>query len=157
MCFAQRQEIQQVYVRSTARVYEIYYASSLHGENEYLCTVRCSVAEREGEILLAAIEDASKQHMKVIKGGKTGSNSEEDWVDVEVPDLPVVENGNNCLLKQAAKEGGRSIQVRILKYTPFIQIGYSLLFLILFFCHCYCTCVLSVLFHFTLLISDVTP
>ncbi|XP_019169185.1 PREDICTED: uncharacterized protein LOC109165040 [Ipomoea nil] len=110
ICFAQRHEIQQVYVRSTARVYEIYYASSLHGENQYLCTVRCSVAEREGEILLAGIEDASKQHRKVIKGGKTGSNSEEDWVDVKVSDLPVVENGINCLVNQAAKEGGRSVQ-----------------------------------------------
>ncbi|XP_031130679.1 uncharacterized protein LOC116032319 [Ipomoea triloba] len=109
ICFAQRHEIQQVYVRSTARVYEIYYASSLHGENQYLCTVRCSVAEREGEILLAGIEDASKQHVKVIRV-KNGSNSEEDWVDVEVPDLPVVENGINCLVKQAAKEGGRSVQ-----------------------------------------------
>ncbi|XP_076952227.1 uncharacterized protein LOC143625894 [Bidens hawaiensis] len=42
--FTQKHEILQVYVRSTARVYEIYYAPDLQSDNEYLCTVRCSAA-----------------------------------------------------------------------------------------------------------------
>ncbi|CAH9082090.1 unnamed protein product [Cuscuta europaea] len=123
ICFAQRNEIQQVYVRSSARVYEIYYASSVHGENEYLCTVRCHAAEREGHILLASNEDedACKPHMEVIKEGspdmekftgkvKSGSSSEEEWVDVKVPGVPTAENGVNWSVNHSAVSDGGSIE-----------------------------------------------
>ncbi|RAL49496.1 hypothetical protein DM860_012929 [Cuscuta australis] len=122
ICFARKHEILQVYVRSTARVYEIYYASSLHGENVYLCTVRCCVAEREGEVLLAGSEygDASKHHIDVTKGGprierftgkeNTGSNSEEEWVDVKVPGFPVDENEINLMVNQSSASNGTGVE-----------------------------------------------
>ncbi|KFK40293.1 hypothetical protein AALP_AA3G356200 [Arabis alpina] len=47
--FAQEHELKQVYIRSTARVYEVYYTQKKQNEREYLCTVRCSVVAREEE------------------------------------------------------------------------------------------------------------
>ncbi|CAL0334294.1 unnamed protein product [Lupinus luteus] len=49
--FTERHEVRQVYVRSTARVYEIYFATNLNSDNEYLCTVRCGVATRDDQLL----------------------------------------------------------------------------------------------------------
>ncbi|KAI8009232.1 hypothetical protein LOK49_LG07G01657 [Camellia lanceoleosa] len=51
LSFAQKHEVRQVYIRSTARVFESYFAPSLHSGNEYLCTVRCGIAARDGKVL----------------------------------------------------------------------------------------------------------
>ncbi|KAA8520236.1 hypothetical protein F0562_014492 [Nyssa sinensis] len=85
-----------------ARVYEIYYASALQSINEYLCTVRCGIAARDQELLHATdIEEPVCEHLKGSAGelakeklkddGNTGS-SEDEWVEVKVPDSPFQDN-----------------------------------------------------------------
>ncbi|XP_076937712.1 uncharacterized protein LOC143605513 [Bidens hawaiensis] len=70
--FTQKHEIRQVYVRSTARVYEIYYAPDLQSDNEYLCTVRCSAA---------SVDDNSFPLT-------------DDWVEVKLPVGPDQKSNN---------------------------------------------------------------
>ncbi|CAN4126428.1 unnamed protein product [Withania somnifera] len=116
LCFMQKHEIRQVYVRSTARVYEIYYAPTLQSENEYLCTVRCNIAAREGEFLQAnGIVVVSPQYLKDYVGKPTESGvtaeaklctSEDDWVEVKVPDGNTV----SCLQKRTTGNEQRSIE-----------------------------------------------
>ncbi|KAK4359749.1 hypothetical protein RND71_021978 [Anisodus tanguticus] len=112
LCFMQKHEIRQVYVRSTARVYEIYYAPTLQSDNEYLCTVRCTVAERDGEFLQASeSEVVTPQYLKEdyigkpTEGGVTADAklcpSEDDWVEVKVPDSPFI--GNKDLYEATAQ------------------------------------------------------
>lgn len=118
--FEHKHEIRQVYVRSTARVYEIYYAPDLQSNNEYLCTVRCSIAEREEELLHATdIEEAVHSDSKGSKvelaeekatSGSNNSSSEDDWVEVKVPHSPVLDNGNSSLPKKTGATT-RRIQV----------------------------------------------
>ncbi|KAE9593495.1 hypothetical protein Lal_00028753 [Lupinus albus] len=45
--FKEKHEVRQVYVRSTARVYEIYYATNLNSDHDYLSTVRCALATQQ--------------------------------------------------------------------------------------------------------------
>ncbi|KAE8677477.1 Actin-related protein 7 isoform 1 [Hibiscus syriacus] len=105
IAFAQSHEVRQVYVRSTARVYEIYCAPKPQSSNEYLCTVRCGVACRDEEVLQAINFDESA--LADLKGGntvldekrlKSDSNStstEDDWVEVKAPDTPLLDSGSN--------------------------------------------------------------
>lgn len=95
ICFRQKYDIGQVYVRSTARVYEIYYANSPQSSNEYLCTVRCGVAERdEINLQTTGFEDVTKEHEVGLIGELTqeltdgGSivTSEDDWINVKTPE-----------------------------------------------------------------------
>ncbi|EPS66317.1 hypothetical protein M569_08469 [Genlisea aurea] len=74
--FEKKYDVGQVYVRSTARVYEVYYANSAYSSSEYLCTVRCGVAEREGKVLRAPDESSS------ITDGENSTTSEEDWIKI---------------------------------------------------------------------------
>lgn len=60
--------MRQIYVRSTARVYEIYT------NDEYLCTVRCGVATRDGEVL------------RSNEIGDDNVRNEDDWVEVKADD-----------------------------------------------------------------------
>ncbi|TMW94107.1 hypothetical protein EJD97_010745 [Solanum chilense] len=115
LCFMQKHEIRQVYVRSTARVYEIYYAPTLQSDNEYLCTVRCSIAERDGEFLQAnEIEVVTPQCLEDYVGKPTegrvaaeaNCTREDDWVEVKVPDG----NGVSCLQKHTTGKEQRSIE-----------------------------------------------
>lgn len=104
--FSQKHEIRQVYIRSTARIYEIYYAAALQSSNEYLCSVRCSIVARGDELLRESdIEEAVPAHTKVSDGESsekksTSENSigtnEDDWVEVN-PDSPPLDNGNISL------------------------------------------------------------
>ncbi|KAD3336733.1 hypothetical protein E3N88_32252 [Mikania micrantha] len=93
--FTQMHEIRQVYVRSTARIYEIYYAPGLQSDNEYLCTVRCSAGSVEGSSLAATdVKEAisvesdgpicALPKARVVGETKIGSN-EDDWVEVKLP------------------------------------------------------------------------
>ncbi|KAJ0038671.1 hypothetical protein Pint_23989 [Pistacia integerrima] len=101
--FARKHEVQQVYVRSTARVYEIYYASNLQSSNEYLCTVRCGVATRDeevlhtpdiGEVTLTNQEgDGKESDEKRTKGESSSSTNEDGWVEVKDFDSPRFDNG----------------------------------------------------------------
>ncbi|XP_062115377.1 uncharacterized protein LOC133829650 [Humulus lupulus] len=101
ICFAQKHEVQQIYVRSTARVYEIYYESNPQNGKEYLCTVRCGIAARDEEVLQAidkeqVLSACSKgahddQFKENVRNGGSRS-SEDEWVDVKVTDnsLPMI-------------------------------------------------------------------
>ncbi|KAI4385598.1 hypothetical protein MLD38_003605 [Melastoma candidum] len=65
--FGQRRDVQQVYLRSTARVYEVYYSTDQHPSSpEYLCTVRCGLL-------------AESDHVNLTPP------CEDDWVDVNFP------------------------------------------------------------------------
>ncbi|KAJ1400302.1 hypothetical protein SESBI_29686 [Sesbania bispinosa] len=85
--FAEKHELRQVYVRSTARVYEIYCAPDLQSNNEYLCTVRCGAAVRDGEVL----RSPSTQEIASLPNkdlGEENIKNEDDWVEVKVVDTP---------------------------------------------------------------------
>ncbi|KAI3984413.1 hypothetical protein MKX01_011367 [Papaver californicum] len=96
--FGQQHQIQQVYLRSTARVYEIYYSTDKKSNNEYLCTVKCSAAANEDASLIPCdIREANgvqpEEPLKTvevvstnkIKSDSSQSTNEDDWVDVKTP------------------------------------------------------------------------
>ncbi|XP_061353148.1 uncharacterized protein LOC133297925 [Gastrolobium bilobum] len=86
--FAEKHELRQVYVRSTARVYEIYSALDLQSNDDYLCTVRCGVAARDGEVLRPPnIQEIDSLTNKDY--GDDNVKNEDDWVEVKVVDTPV--------------------------------------------------------------------
>ncbi|GER48633.1 40S ribosomal protein S27 [Striga asiatica] len=97
ICFGQKYDVSQIYVRSTARVYEVYYAHHPNSSSEYLCTVKCGVAERDGIILqTSCIEDVGKEHSECLSGeitkdsvadGETSVSSEDEWVKIKVPEV----------------------------------------------------------------------
>lgn len=120
LSFTQKHEVRQVYIRSTARVFEIYFAPSLHSGNEYLCTVRCGIAYRDGKVLhptnteepADAQPDGSAGELSKDKcndDGKFASN-EDDWVKVKVPDLSLQDNQNTSMPKKIDVILGTSIQ-----------------------------------------------
>lgn len=76
-------------------MYEIYYANSPQSSNEYLCTVRCGVAERNEMFLqTTGSEDITKEHKVGFIGELTeeltdgGSivTSEDDWINIKAPE-----------------------------------------------------------------------
>ncbi|XP_010439122.1 PREDICTED: uncharacterized protein LOC104722614 [Camelina sativa] len=87
--FAQEHELRQVYIRSSARVYEVYYTKKRrHGDKEYLCTVRCGVAVRDEQVLLIPFtdsDDSNKGSMVKYNNGN-GRTSKDDWVEVKAGD-----------------------------------------------------------------------
>ncbi|KAI9388425.1 hypothetical protein POPTR_009G060000v4 [Populus trichocarpa] len=103
--FAQKHEVRQVYVRSTARVYEIYYAPELQSSSEYLCTVCCGIAARNEEVQHATnIEEAVLAHARSstqelaeekLRNGRSLTPNENDWFEVKVLDSPPVINRNS--------------------------------------------------------------
>lgn len=104
----------QVYVRSTARVYEIYSEPNLQSSNEYLCTVRCGIASRDGDMLRALnIEEIVSSHIKGFNKELAEENikNEEDWVDVKVPDSPVLDGVNNGLQTKSCINSAKRCQV----------------------------------------------
>ncbi|KAL0373274.1 UNVERIFIED_CONTAM: hypothetical protein Sradi_3243100 [Sesamum radiatum] len=115
VCFDQKFGVGQIYVRSTARVYEVYYAHSRHGTNEYLCTVRCGLAEREDKLLqTTCIEDVEEEHGECLLGELTEETltdgahivtSEDDWVKIKVPGV-----GRSSLSDKINTDKGKSVQ-----------------------------------------------
>ncbi|XP_030552208.2 uncharacterized protein LOC115756521 [Rhodamnia argentea] len=87
ICFTRRHEVRQVYVRSTARVYEIYYAPKQQTGNEYLCTVRCGIADWDEASVDEFAEQRSKSEINLNAG-------EDDWVEVKVPSSSFEANRN---------------------------------------------------------------
>ncbi|XP_031499741.1 uncharacterized protein LOC116264005 [Nymphaea colorata] len=79
--FSQEHEIHRVYLRSTARVYEIFYATEQHDGNEYLCTTRCGPVKRKCHPFQAdcSLISASSE------GTKNDHTEEDGWIDVKVP------------------------------------------------------------------------
>ncbi|GAA0166719.1 ribosomal protein [Lithospermum erythrorhizon] len=117
LCFKQRYEIRQIYVRSTARVYEIYYSPTREAADEYLCTVRCSAAERDGEVLQATaygnVEDESTtsigESTKSNSPSESNGSSESDWVEVKNP-ITSYESADRSLSNNDDYNMGSSIQ-----------------------------------------------
>ncbi|XP_052193264.1 uncharacterized protein LOC127801843 isoform X2 [Diospyros lotus] len=117
--FAQKHEVRQVYVRSTARVYEIYFAPSVQSGNEYLCTVRCSIVVRDDVLLVTETDAASgaqgegstevKVGEKCNNDGNIASN-EHDWIEVEVPDSSLQDNQYNSVSKKVDPCPGTCVQ-----------------------------------------------
>ncbi|XP_050385777.1 uncharacterized protein LOC126802228 [Argentina anserina] len=103
--FTQKHEVQQIYVRSTARVYEIYYAPDLQSENEYLCTVRCGIAARDEEVHSAnsngSLKEVSEEN---VRDANNLSTSEDDWVEVKVPDNRVLDKKISSSLSKSGSE-----------------------------------------------------
>ncbi|KAF8105684.1 hypothetical protein N665_0157s0249 [Sinapis alba] len=109
--FAQEYELRQVYIRSTARVYEVYYTKKKRDDREYLCTVRCGVAvreEEEDEEVLQIIplnESAASRNevkdgdsmAKKVKDNGNGQSKEDDWVDVKSGDASLLNNEKDLL------------------------------------------------------------
>ncbi|KAI5012169.1 hypothetical protein ZWY2020_024303 [Hordeum vulgare] len=94
--FTGKYGIHRVYVRSTARTYEIYYSTDLKDTSkDYLCTVRCGIAAQEpqppGEECVsqassnAAIGEKHEQEAKSV----TSSSDEDSWVEVKIPESPL--------------------------------------------------------------------
>ncbi|CAN7080052.1 unnamed protein product [Brassica oleracea var. botrytis] len=99
--FAQEHELRQVYIRSTARVYEVYYTKKKRDDREYLCTVRCGVAMTEDEEVLKItplIESpASENGLVPVK---------DDWVEVKCGEkdlLSVPQLGQQDLFEATAE------------------------------------------------------
>ncbi|KAF2533824.1 hypothetical protein F2Q70_00032080 [Brassica cretica] len=99
--FAQEHELRQVYIRSTARVYEVYYTKKKRDDREYLCTVRCGVAMTEDEEVLKItplIESpASENGLEPVK---------DDWVEVKCGEkdlLSVPQLGQQDLFEATAE------------------------------------------------------
>lgn len=95
--------MRQIYVRSTARVYEVYYAPKQQTGNEYLCTVRCGIVDR-GEVSvsdcteaanLASHGDSMDEFTEERSKSEMNSNAgEDDWVEVKVPSTSFEANRN---------------------------------------------------------------
>ncbi|GAB2289033.1 hypothetical protein Dimus_023335 [Dionaea muscipula] len=122
--FTQQHEIRQIYVKSTARVYEVYYAAKSKSENEYLCTVRCGMAakveipevtkdydalqatEVEGSAHLSSNIDnqcLSAAESRINSGSSSG---EDGWVEVKVPASSWMQNGDSSFPNQIFLEKG---------------------------------------------------
>ncbi|XP_073023839.1 uncharacterized protein [Primulina eburnea] len=94
ICFRKKHDLCQIYVRSTARVYEVYYSCPPQISNEYLCTVRCNAAQRD-EMLLqtTGIEYVSKERGDCFVGElpedivTDGGSGDDDWVKIKVPEV----------------------------------------------------------------------
>ncbi|KAK8956743.1 hypothetical protein KSP39_PZI000250 [Platanthera zijinensis] len=72
--FKKKHEIHSIYVRSSARIYEIYYAAYNNVDsNEYLCTVQCGAAVQENTSAVLPWTDSNR-------------TTEDDWVEIKVPD-----------------------------------------------------------------------
>lgn len=117
--FAQKYEVRQVYVRSTARIYEIYYAPDLGSSNEYLCTVRCGVATRGEEVLCAPSLEEAVAHLKGAnketdenksKSDSSLNTNEDGWVEVKALDSPQLDNGNSLPPSSGNAKHGERLQ-----------------------------------------------
>ncbi|KAL6125045.1 hypothetical protein ACLB2K_077553 [Fragaria x ananassa] len=111
--FTQKHEVQQIYVRSTARVYELYYAPDSQSDNEYLCTVRCGIAARDEVLHTANNEEVHSANSngslrevseENLKNGNNLSTSEDDWVEVKVPDGHVLDKKISSLPLNSGSE-----------------------------------------------------
>lgn len=102
-------------------MYEIYYAADFQNGNEYLCTVRCGIATRDEQVLRTTdTEDVLSEFSKgsgdkLSKESLTSdsnlNSSEDDWVDVIVPDNSMLGNKDNSLPSKFSLPQERSTQV----------------------------------------------
>ncbi|KAJ0966305.1 hypothetical protein J5N97_027443 [Dioscorea zingiberensis] len=112
--FRSRYEIHRVYVRSTARVFEIYYTSDKKDKSsEYLCTVRCGEVTSQGDDQ-GYITECQKESKETaaspvnLSQNDDGVGEEDGWVEVKVPCSP---NETNPLTKIADKNTSKIKEV----------------------------------------------
>lgn len=95
-------------------MYEIYCEPDVQSGNEYLCTVRCGIASRDGKVLQALnVEEIVSSHVKGCNEelAEENSRSEDDWVDVKNSDFPVLDGGNHGLPTKSCIKSVESCQV----------------------------------------------
>ncbi|KAJ8513620.1 hypothetical protein OPV22_004054 [Ensete ventricosum] len=106
VCLNGKYEIHRIYARSTARVYEVYFATDKQNKcKEYLCTVRCGVASEEVTPLssdVASLECENGSYATSDKQDKmsladSNSSNEDGWVEVKIPDTPSHDHKINVL------------------------------------------------------------
>ncbi|KAM1974137.1 hypothetical protein ACFX15_039074 [Malus domestica] len=136
--FTQKHDIQQVYVRSTAREYEIYYAPDIQSGNEYLCTVLCGIAARDEQMLHTGDNDQvcpanSNESLKdpseaKSRNGNSPNNSEDDCVEVKVLDTKVLDNKINLSqLKLGSAQDFYEATAQISDASPCVSLTLHLL------------------------------
>ncbi|CAL9242504.1 unnamed protein product [Arabidopsis halleri] len=113
--FAQEHELKQIYIRSSARVYEVYYTKKRRHDKEYLCTVRCGVAIRDEEVLQipftesadtkSSAEPVKDRIEKRVKVNGNGRMNEDDWVEVKAGDDSLLNNEKDLVtMSQLGKQ-----------------------------------------------------
>ncbi|KAG6495077.1 hypothetical protein ZIOFF_042868 [Zingiber officinale] len=116
--FSGQYEIRRIYVQSTARVYEIYYAADERSNSmEYLCTVRCDVAAKEMTppiSSMVSVESESVSHTILEKQDKmsvaySNSSSEDGWVEV-VTDSALHDVKTNSISRQVDENSDAGFQ-----------------------------------------------
>ncbi|XP_008786138.2 uncharacterized protein LOC103704564 [Phoenix dactylifera] len=121
--FREKHEIHRVYVRSTARVYEIYYAADRQNKSkEYLCTVRCGPAAAASEVMPPSSSEGAitksqngndgtmEKHEKMARSDSNNS-VEDGWVEVKVPDSPQQNDQANALSKKVDGNSSANFQI----------------------------------------------
>ena len=105
VCFRSKYEIHRVYVRSTARVFEIYYTTDTKDKsNEYLCTVRCgevTSGDDNQEYITECQKESNETAASREKLGQNddGVGDEDEWIEVKVPHSPPQDDETNSLGK----------------------------------------------------------
>ncbi|KAL9260113.1 hypothetical protein AKJ16_DCAP04451 [Drosera capensis] len=120
--FTQQHEIRQIYVKSTARVYEVYYTIKSNRSNEYLCTVRCGMAakvetlevSKDYEVLQATdvegsvkpSHNADDRRLSATESRTTSGSStfDDGWVEVKNPCSSWTHNGDGSPPNQVCFE-----------------------------------------------------
>ncbi|KAG9449419.1 hypothetical protein H6P81_009384 [Aristolochia fimbriata] len=113
--FGQEHEVRQVYVKSTARIYEIYYLPCNQSCNEYLCTVRCGVAANEERLFNVGDTREAPKHaecseVKDKAENKSSSSEEDGWVEVKNSECSSSCNSDKYNLEEVDYNIGRANQ-----------------------------------------------
>ncbi|ESQ32513.1 hypothetical protein EUTSA_v10003674mg [Eutrema salsugineum] len=140
IAFAQEHELRQVYIRSTARVYEVYYTKKLGDDKEYLCTVRCGIAMRAEEVLqiIPLTESAASKNQveplkddsieRKVKDNGNGRTNEDGWVEVKAGDASLLNNEKDLLsMPQLGKQDFYEATAEINDAEPCISVTLRLL------------------------------
>lgn len=140
-------------------MYEIYFASHQSTENQYLCTVSCGVAVRDGKVfhtdgdhqLLSPYSEGSHDNLSKenVKCDKNNSNGEDDWVrvDVKVQESSVLGDEENSSQLKFCLPQEMITQVYFVIYhlcnteMPFIVFLSD--FLQFYCCHCVVMCTIG--------------
>jgi hypothetical protein len=74
-------EIHRVYVKSTARIYEIYQSTDTKGASkDYLCTVRCGFAAKEQQPSGEESNDSTSEKREHEAKSVSSSSSDDSWL-----------------------------------------------------------------------------
>lgn len=126
--FRKKHEIYQVYVRSTARIYEIYFScNNQDASKEYLCTVRCGAAIKEmvpdsvtfgpTSGCLGNISNGTAYLPDKVVRGDSNSSDEDGWVQVKAPDL-LLQHGKEYSVSEKCDGGIDDPKLQVLWHTP---------------------------------------